>query len=360
MAGGLLLAAAIGASVDPAIAKSSIGIGTADVATAPSGGFLGGLFVEIGIRQRAFFTALRQALIGLKRGEGALTFLIGLSFLYGIFHAAGPGHGKAVIASYMLASRAELKRGVALAFASSLVQAMTALLVVGAGWYLLRGTALSMTDATDWLEIVSYLLVTGFGLLLLFKVGWKLQRHYRPVAKLRSSLSRGPVRRTGAGGAVRALAFAAPGELRANAMPAAEALAPGDVCGSGGAEVCDCGHSHIAQPDTLHGKMTLKSAITAVFAVGLRPCAGAVVVLTFALLNELYLGGLVSVFAMALGTAITVSALATLAVVGRGAIERAGRHAQRAVLVGYLIELTGASVMTLLGIGLLGGALAAL
>ena len=81
---------------------------------------------------------------------------------------------------------------------------------------------------------------------------------------------------------------------------------------------------------------------------------------TFALLNQLYLGGLVSVFAMAAGTAITVSALATFAVLARSAVERAGRHARRAAMVGLGLEILGAVLLTLVGIGLLGGALTTL
>ena len=341
--------------VEPALAKSSIGIGTSDAITAPGNGIFSGLFLEIAARQREFFSALREALVGLKRGDGALLFLAGLSFAYGIFHAAGPGHGKAVISSYMLASRAELKRGVALAFASSLMQALTAILVVGAGWFLLRGTAISMTDATDWLEIASYTLVTLFGVVLLVKAGAKLWSRWQP--RLRSAAPR--LSRSHDGAMMAGLAFAAPAEATMRSMRVAEALPAGLVC----AEIeddCGCGRAHIADPAKLRAPLTVRTAVAVISAVGLRPCAGAIVVLTFALLNELYLGGLLSVFAMALGTAITVSALATLAVLGRSALERAGRHAQKAALVGLALEIAGAALLTVIGIGLLGGALTTL
>ncbi|MBO0905623.1 nickel/cobalt transporter [Jiella sp. MQZ13P-4] len=343
-------------AAEPALARSSIGIGTSDPVVAPGNGMFSALFLEIAAKQREFFSALREALIGLKRGQGAFVFLVGLSFAYGVFHAAGPGHGKAVISSYMLASRAELKRGIVLAVASSLVQAASAILVVGAGWYLLRGTGISMTDATDWLEIASFAMVTVFGLYLLLRAALRIGRTYNPGRRLAALLPR-TAQRTG--GPTGSLAFAAPAEPRRAVMPAATAFRKDVVCDAG-VDDCDCGRPHIASPVQLRQPLTFKSAAALVLSVGLRPCAGAIVVLTFALLNELYLGGLVSVLAMSLGTAITVSALATLAVATRGAVERVGRHARRAALVGNLLELLGAALLTLIGIGLLGGALTTL
>jgi nickel/cobalt exporter len=55
---------------------------------------------------------------------------MGISFVYGIFHAAGPGHGKAVISSYLVANEETWRRGVTLSFASALLQAITAVLIV--------------------------------------------------------------------------------------------------------------------------------------------------------------------------------------------------------------------------------------
>jgi High-affinity nickel-transport protein len=55
---------------------------------------------------------------------------MGISFVYGVFHAAGPGHGKAVICSYLLANEETWRRGVVLSFASALLQAATAVAIV--------------------------------------------------------------------------------------------------------------------------------------------------------------------------------------------------------------------------------------
>ena len=89
------------------------------------------------------------------REDGSkLWVLVGLSFAYGIFHAAGPGHGKAVISSYMLANEVALRRGILLSFVSAFLQALTAVAVMTLVFLVLRGTAVSMTDATWFLEVV--------------------------------------------------------------------------------------------------------------------------------------------------------------------------------------------------------------
>ena len=104
------------------------------------------------------------------RTDGSkMWLLVGLSFAYGIFHAAGPGHGKAVISSYMLANEVALRRGILLSFVSAFLQAFTAIAVMTLVFLVLRGTAISMTDATWFLEVVSYALISAFGAWLLWK-----------------------------------------------------------------------------------------------------------------------------------------------------------------------------------------------
>ena len=102
-----------------------------------------------------------------------------------------------------------------------------------------------------------------------------------------------------------------------------------------------------------------KTAWSAVAAVGIRPCSGALIVLTFAFLNGLWVGGILSVLAMALGTAITVSILATLAVTAKNwavALAGDGRAGNR---VHAAIEIGGAALVLLLGLTLLSASLTA-
>ena len=105
--------------------------------TPPPEGITGWLLAK----QAEFYRLLSGAIRNAKTEGSAAWLLMGLSFAYGIFHAAGPGHGKAVISSYLVANDETWKRGIALSFASSLVQALVALLVVGIAAALLGATA---------------------------------------------------------------------------------------------------------------------------------------------------------------------------------------------------------------------------
>lgn len=327
----------------PVLAQSPFGIGNAEVAVTPGSG---AFFTWIAAQQQAFFSSLREALVGIRNGSAGMWWLVGLSFTYGVFHAAGPGHGKAVISTYMLANEVQLRRGVLLSFVSALFQALTALLLVGTGWWLLRGSSITMTQAGRWLELGSYALVAVFG-------AWLLVAKAVSVARRRPLPAFAPARASGATGGL-AFADAAGGQARsAPIMRAASGGFSADIC-QDDADDCDCGRAHIADPSRLGGeRFGLRSAASAVLAVGLRPCSGAIVVLTFSLVNGLYLAGVLSVLAMALGTAITVSALACLAVFSKDAAMRLG--GRRATIVRDAIEIAGALLLLVLGIALLLG-----
>jgi nickel/cobalt transporter (NicO) family protein len=312
-----------------ASAQSSLGIGASEVAPTPGAG---GLFAWIYAEQQQFFRALQGALRDVRdEGWGAAFGLIGLSFAYGIFHAAGPGHGKAVISSYMLANDLALKRGIALSFLSSMAQAVSALLLVGAGYLVLRGAALSMTDAAWFLEMASYAMIALIGGVMLWR-------------KLAGSGGHGHHHHAH--------------HDHAHHDHAHHGHAQHDHAHHDHGACETCGHSHAPDPALLpDGPVSIKAAAGIIAAVGIRPCTGAIVVLSFALLNGLYAAGVASVLAMALGTAITVSALAAIAVHGKGLATRlAGVNGSR---VAHAIEILGAVAVLLIGLGLLQAGLSA-
>lgn len=289
----LTLAAAVIATAGLAHAASPLGIGSAEPGFNTTGIF-GSLFGWINAQQQGFYRLMTSALKDMRDNPWAASTLVGLSFAYGVFHAAGPGHGKAVISSYMLANEVELKRGVLLSFLSSLLQGVVAILLVGAAYLFLRGTTVSMTDATRALETGSYALIALFGAWLLFK---KL----RPAERRASALG------------AQAVEVHGTHDQRHHDHGHHHHLHhAGEICST-------CGHAHAPDPSLLKGeRFALREAWSAIVAVGLRPCSGALIVLSFALLNGLYFGGVLAVLAMSIGTAITVSTLATLAVTAKG------------------------------------------
>ena len=311
-------------------AQSSLGIGASE-ATLPSTGLFAGIFNWVNAQQQSFYRALSGAMRGMRDGSGGAWLLAGLSFAYGVFHAAGPGHGKAVISSYMLANEVALRRGVLLSFVSAMLQAVSAIVLMGAVFLILRGTSVSMTDATRFLEIASYALVTAFGAWLLWK---------KAMPALRRMIAGAP----------------------AHSLSAAHADAGrhhhhhhhhehGENCG--------CGHAHAPDPALISGeRFDWRTAWAAVVAVGLRPCTGALIVLSFAFLNGLWLAGIGSVFAMALGTAITVSVLAVLAVTAKNVAVTLAGDGRMGNRVHAGIEIAGAAFVFLLGITLLAASLA--
>jgi ABC-type nickel/cobalt efflux system permease component RcnA len=80
------------------------------------------------------------------------------------------------------------------------------------------------------------------------------------------------------------------------------------------------GHAHVVTPDQIRGGW--REQVGVVFAVGLRPCSGALIVLAFALSQGLLIAGIVAVLLMGLGTAITTGTLATIAVGFKGVARR--------------------------------------
>ncbi|MBN9035363.1 MAG: nickel/cobalt transporter [Rhizobiales bacterium] len=352
-----LAALAMAGLVAAAHAQSSLGIGTNE-ATLPSTGLFAHVLNWVNVEQQRFYRALAGALKSMRDGGGGLWLLIGLSFAYGVFHAAGPGHGKAVISSYMIANEVALRRGIVLSFVSALLQGVSAIVLMGLVYVVLAGTSLTMTDASRFLEIGSYALVTGFGAWLLWrKAGRRLVALMRPAPMLAPA---------GMPGVTAALFEAHGGDARTDAGDA-KASAPRRVLNVqcthpdiGPGEICaECGHSHAPDPSMLSGRdFDWRTAWTAIVAVGIRPCTGALIVLSFALLNGLIFGGVVSVLAMSIGTAITVSVLATLAVTAKNwALALTGSGSGGALHAA--IEIAGAALVFLLGALMLAASLSA-
>src|SRR6202035_5448205 len=132
-----------------------------------AGGIVGWLLAK----QSEFYREISATIRAAKSDGSAVWTLLAISFAYGIFHAVGPGHGKAVISSYLVANQETMRRGIVLSFASALMQSLVAVVIVGICAWLLNATAKTMCGAEKVIETASYALISAFGARLVWTKG---------------------------------------------------------------------------------------------------------------------------------------------------------------------------------------------
>ncbi len=305
----------------------------------------GGLIGWLLAKQSEFYREMSSAIRAAKADGSAVWALLAISFAYGIFHAAGPGHGKAVISSYLVANQETARRGIVLSFVSALLQSLVAVLIVAIGAWLLNITAKTMCGAERVIAIASYGLIAAFGARLVWTKG----------ASFVSALQARPTDPEPA--LVSAASFH--GDLRRHDHVHDHVHDhPHGHGHQAHHHVHDehCGHSHGPLPSELEGPGGWRRGLAAIFAVGLRPCSGAILVLVFGLAQGLFWAGIAATFVMGLGTAITVATIAVLAVSARAAALRiSGASNGGGALIMRGVEFAAAGLVLLFGIGLLSG-----
>jgi nickel/cobalt exporter len=317
---------------------------------------IGGIVGWLLMKQSEFYREMSSTIRAAKADGSAVWTLLAISFAYGIFHAAGPGHGKTVISSYLVANEETARRGIALSFVSALMQSLIAVLIVGIGAWLLNVTASTMCGAERAIEIASYALIAAFGTRLVWTKGSGL------IGAWRSSYSGSEPRLAPVPANTAALEHHHEHHLHHSH----DHGGPGHhdhhhhAHDHGHVHDAHCGHSHGPEPAQLAGPGGWRRGLGAVFTVGIRPCSGAILVLVFALAQGLFWAGIAATFVMGLGTAITVATIAILAVSAKGLARRitASREGSGA-LVMRGIEFAAAGLVLLFGVGLLLGYIAA-
>ena len=196
--------------------------------------------------------------------------LLLFSFVYGVLHALGPGHGKVVITTWLATHPSKLKSSIGLTLAASLLQGLVAIGLVVVVLTLLRLPARQLHLSSFWLEKGSYALVGVLGLLLC----------WRALKKLRTLLRK----------------------------PKFTAFTPHHVHD----QHCGCGHQHMPDPKQLERDEDWRARLMIVLSMGMRPCSGAIMVLLFSKVIGVFGWGIASALAMAAGTSLTISSLALL------------------------------------------------
>jgi nickel/cobalt exporter len=318
-------------------------------------GLTGWIFAQ----QAAFYRSLSGFIRASKEDGAAMWGLFGISFLYGVFHAVGPGHGKAVISSYLVANEETWRRGVVLSFASAGIQSVVAIVVVAIAAVLLGATAKTIGLTVHLVEIVSYGLVILIGLRLLYVKGRGFLLGCREL-----TWTQAPVLTLSPGHSGNTFSLPTP-RLGAMSMRGGQCMVDGCTGHDHGFHCHDdhhgsaWGHAHGPEPAELAGAGGWRRGLSAVVAVGLRPCSGAIIVLIFALAQDLFWTGVGATLIMGLGTAVTVAAIATLAMSARQIASRvANARAGFGMLTMRGIEVGAAALIVVFGTLLLAGYMA--
>ena len=286
-------------------------------------------------KQQAFYGSLSASLRAMKGSSGfaAGWTLMLLSFAYGVIHAAGPGHGKAVISTWLLATENELKRGVLISFLSAVIQALTAIVLVSVLFLVVASVGSTARNVAGVLESASYGLIALLGAYLI----WTAIAMLRPARALEPAAAMAGVSQRRATGLSDFAGF----QPMRNETVAADHVHGPD---------CGCGHAHLPAAKDLRGDWSFAKAFSLAFAVGIRPCTGAILVLVFANGLGLYWAGIASTFAMAVGTFITVSVIAAIAVYAKKFAARLMRgNSHLLAWTGIALRFAGGLVIVCLG-----------
>ncbi len=228
--------------------------------------------------QKQIVNQMSDLLYLTQQNAASMWSLAEISFLYGIFHSLGPGHGKVVVSTYLATHNTKIKIGIYITMISALVQALTAIALVSAVLFVIEASMRQLNGVVNQFFHASY---AGVFLLGIYIV-WQGLNQWR----------------------------------NSHRHSHAHHLEHPHHHHSHDAD-CGCGHKHIASATELNHATSIKEYAAMVLSIGLRPCTGAILVLFFANLADVYWLGMLSSLVMAVGTAITTASIALLTVSGR-------------------------------------------
>lgn len=268
--------------------------------------------------------------------------LITISFLYGVFHAVGPGHGKAVIMTYVGTQGATVKKGAALSFAAAMLQALVAIVLVSLIGQVFQFSFSEVNTMGEQLTLVGYALVISLGAFILIKAGRKLLALMRPSQSTAHSHEHSHIHHDN--------------HDHHHHHHHHHDDHQHDLAHQHG-EGCGCSHTVEVKEDA-----SWLQNLTLVFSMGLRPCSGALIVLTYAYLVDAYEFGVLATFAMGFGTGISIALIAAGTVFARGFFEKliespSSNSTSMLANAGLYLQIAGGVLLIIFGWGLLAAAL---
>ena len=257
--------------------------------------------------------------------------LIVLSFLYGILHSVGPGHGKLIVTTYIATQDAKVKLSLIITLVSSLMQAFVAVALVSVLLLAFNASMREINHAAEIFIPLSFYTAILLGIAVICR---NLLLMYRVIKKHKQ-------------------ATIDSNKLMIKAVKQIDAKHEHH-------DNCGCGHQHVVAPEQINDASSFKEYLAIILSIGIRPCTGAIMVLLFANMLDIYWLGIVSAIVMALGTALTTSLIAIMTITGKQAVRRylaAGKpkkvETDRPNLAKFILPIFGGALLILLGVLLL-------
>lgn len=290
--------------------------------------------------QRAANAEVAAHMTAIQRGDdlGAFFLGLGIAFLYGVVHAFGPGHGKFIIISYFVGRDAQVGRGVLMSIQVAVVHVIGAVLIVWLADILLRGsTGMSLADVPG-VRAASFLIIAVIGLYMLYQA-------------MRAALGYIDPADVGHG-------HSHAGSTHAHSH--AHAHAP--VRDHGGAvreEHESHAHAHSVATGAPHhssgvSRATRTESSLVAFAAGIVPCPGAVLIMLYAVANNMIYPGFLLVGSMSVGIGLTICILGVAAILARQTatrlIEGSDSSGARVATLRHVMNFGGAILVTLIGL----------
>ena len=249
-----------------------------------------------------------------------IVFSLAAAFGFGMIHALGPGHGKTVVAAYLVGSKGTVRHAVALGATVTATHTSTVYIV---GFIALAASSQFATEKVQlYIGVAAGLMIIAMGLSLFAN---RALRYFRPVADdgFHKHGIFGPQHSHMPGpNALAQGAGAAEGSTnRQIHSHAAAALTPSPspdsfVAGEGSQasdmvreqlnkheHAHECGHDHATTHGEEHAGVTWKSLVTLGIAGGMLPCPSAIVVMISAIALGKVFFGMLLIVAFSLGLA---------------------------------------------------------
>jgi ABC-type nickel/cobalt efflux system permease component RcnA len=237
--------------------------------------------------------------------------LIGVSFLYGAFHAIGPGHGKAVIVTYLGTHKESLRSGIVISLIAAILQSIVAIILVSTLAIVLKFNFHEVQQYGNNIAYVSYALIVALGVVLLVTSLRRIAKHFANKKQLNQHHHEHG--ESHSHGHSHDHSHDDDHSHHAHAETHDHDHGHHHDHGSN----CGCTHAHVPEKD-----QSLWKTITVILSMGLRPCTGAIVVLVYAHLVGVYNYGIAATLMMGVGTGLSVSLIAIAAQHARSWLEK--------------------------------------